>query len=106
MRAAGETGISGAALAKDLGVSRAAIWSRIEDLRKAGYDIDASPHHGYQLRSSPDRLHADDLLARLGPGKLIGRDIQVFQVTASTNDVVEKMARDSVREGIVVFAES
>jgi BirA family biotin operon repressor/biotin-[acetyl-CoA-carboxylase] ligase len=45
-------------------------------------------------------------LARLGPGKLIGRDIQVFQVTASTNDVVEKMARDSVREGIVVFAES
>jgi BirA family biotin operon repressor/biotin-[acetyl-CoA-carboxylase] ligase len=106
MRAAGETGISGAALAKDLGVSRAAIWSRIEDLRKAGYDIEASPHHGYQLRSSPDRLHADDLLARLGPGKLIGRDIQVFQVTASTNDVVEKMARDSVREGIVVFAES
>lgn len=106
MRAAGETGISGAALAKDLGVSRAAIWSRIEDLRKAGYDIEASPHHGYQLSSSPDRLHADDLLARLGPGKLIGRDIQVFQVTASTNDVVEKMARDSVREGIVVFAES
>lgn len=106
LRAAGEAGISGAALAKDLGVSRAAVWSRIEELRKAGYDIEASPHHGYQLRSSPDRLHADDLLARLGPGKIIGRDIQVFQETASTNDVVEKMARDSVREGIVVFAES
>jgi BirA family biotin operon repressor/biotin-[acetyl-CoA-carboxylase] ligase len=42
----------------------------------------------------------------LGPGKIIGRDVQVFQETASTNDVVEKMARDLVREGIVVFAES
>ena len=106
MRTAGEAGVSGATLAKDLGVSRAAIWSRIEELRKAGYDIEASPHHGYQLRSSPDRLHADDLLARLGPGRTIGRDVQVFQETASTNDVVEKLARDDVREGIVVFAES
>ncbi len=106
MRTAGEAGVSGATLAKDLGVSRAAIWSRIEELRKAGYDIEASPHHGYQLRASPDRLHADDLLARLGPGRTIGRDVQVFQETASTNDVVEKMARDDVREGIVVFAES
>lgn len=106
MRSAGEAGISGAALAKDLGISRAAVWSRIEELRKAGYDIEASPHHGYQLRSSPDRLHADDLMARLGPGRIIGREIQVFQETASTNDVVEKLARDEVREGIVVFAES
>jgi BirA family biotin operon repressor/biotin-[acetyl-CoA-carboxylase] ligase len=51
-------------------------------------------------------LHADDLLARRQPGQVIGRDIQVFQETTSTNDIVEKLARDGVKEGVVVFAES
>ena len=54
----------------------------------------------------PDTLLADDLLARLGKTKIIGRDIQVFEQTTSTNDVVEKLARDGIREGFVVFAES
>ena len=99
-------GVSGAQLAEQLAISRAAIWARIEDLRRVGYDIEASPHFGYRLVSSPDALHADDLLARLGPTKVIGRDIQVFEETTSTNDVVEKLARDGVREGVVVFAES
>jgi BirA family biotin operon repressor/biotin-[acetyl-CoA-carboxylase] ligase len=99
-------GVSGAQLADQLGISRAAIWARIEELRQLGYDIEASPHFGYRLVSSPDALHADDLVARLGETKVIGRDIQVFEQTTSTNDVMEKLARDGVKEGVVVFAES
>ncbi len=99
-------GVSGAQLAERLEISRAAIWARIEELRKVGYDIAAGPHFGYRLISAPDALHADDLLARLGSVKTIGRDIQVFEETTSTNDVIEKLARDGVREGVVVFAES
>jgi BirA family transcriptional regulator, biotin operon repressor / biotin---[acetyl-CoA-carboxylase] ligase len=99
-------GISGSELAEQLRISRAAIWSRIEELRKLGYDIEAGPHRGYRLVDEPDTLLADDLLARLGKAKIIGRDIQVFEQTTSTNDVVEKLARDGVREGAVVFAES
>ncbi|HVU07089.1 MAG TPA: biotin--[acetyl-CoA-carboxylase] ligase [Verrucomicrobiae bacterium] len=103
-------GISGAQLAEQLGISRAAIWARIEDLRKVGYEIEASPHFGYKIVSEPDALIADDLLARLAgtlaPPKIIGRDIRVFEQTTSTNDVIEKLARDGVREGVVVFAES
>jgi BirA family biotin operon repressor/biotin-[acetyl-CoA-carboxylase] ligase len=99
-------GVSGAQLAESLGISRAAVWARIEELRRLDYDIEASPHFGYRLVSSPDALHADDLLARLGQTKIIGRDIQVFEQTTSTNDVMEKLARDGVKEGVVVFAES
>jgi BirA family transcriptional regulator, biotin operon repressor / biotin---[acetyl-CoA-carboxylase] ligase len=99
-------GVSGAQLAEQLGISRAAIWARIEELRALDYDIEAGPHFGYRLISSPDALHADDLLARLGRTKVIGRDIRVFEETSSTNDVMEKLARDNVREGVVVFAES
>src|SRR5260221_11035218 len=99
-------GVSGAQLAEQLEISRAAVWARIEDLRRLGYDIEAGPHFGYHLVSSPDLLHADDLLARLGKTKIIGRDIRVFEETTSTNDVIEKLARDGVKEGVVVFAES
>lgn len=106
LRAAENGGVSGAELSHQLGVTRAAIWARIEELRKVGYEIDASPVLGYRLINSPDLLHADDLLARLGKTKVIGRDIRVFAQTTSTNDVVEKLARDGAKEGVVVFAES
>lgn len=106
LRSAGDDGVSGADLSHKLGISRAAIWARIEELRQIGYDIEATPHLGYRLLSSPDALHADDLLARLGKTKVIGRDIRVFEETTSTNDVIEKLARDNVKEGVVVFAES
>jgi BirA family transcriptional regulator, biotin operon repressor / biotin---[acetyl-CoA-carboxylase] ligase len=106
LRAAETGAVSGAELSQKLGVSRAAIWARIKSLREIGYEIEAGPHLGYRLRSSPDVLHADDLLSRLAPQRVIGRDIRVFQQTTSTNDVIEKFARDGVREGVVVFAES
>ena len=100
------SGVSGAELAEQLGISRAAVWSHIDELRRLGYDILAGPHFGYRITGEPDALLADDLLARLGKSRVIGRDIHVFEQTTSTNDVVEKLARDGVREGVVVFAES
>jgi BirA family biotin operon repressor/biotin-[acetyl-CoA-carboxylase] ligase len=99
-------GVSGTELAEKLRISRAAIWARIEELRHLGYDIEAGPHFGYRLIGVPDVLHADDLLARLYKTKIIGRDVRVFEQTTSTNDVIEKLARDGVKEGVVVFAES
>ena len=98
--------VSGAQLAEHLGISRAAVWARINELRTLGYEISASPVLGYRLESAPDLLHADDLLARLGKTKVVGRDIRVFKETTSTNDVIERLARDGVKEGVVVFAES
>lgn len=106
LRGAGDCGVAGTELSSKLDISRAAVWARIEELRKLGYEIEASPHHGYRLMSSPDLLHADDLRSALGKSVIIGRDIRVFEETTSTNDVVEKLARDNVKEGAVVFAES
>ena len=106
LRRAGTETVSGADLAGRLGISRAAIWAHIEELRALGYEISASPHGGYRLRSTPDVLHGDDLMALLEPDMVIGRDIRVFQETTSTNDVADKLGRDGVKEGVVVFAES
>ena len=106
LREAGDGSVSGAELSQRLGVSRAAVWARIEELRSLGYEIEASPHLGYRFLSAPDVLHADDLLSRLDDARVIGRDIRVFESTTSTNDVIEKLAHDGVKEGVVVLAES
>ena len=106
LRVAGDGAVSGEALAARLGISRAAVWAHVRELRSLGYEIAASPHLGYRLLSAPDLLHADDLLSRLGQPRVIGREIEVFRETTSTSDVVEKLARDGVAEGAVVFAES
>ena len=106
LRAVGPDSVSSAELSHRLRVTRAAIWARIEELRSLGYLIEASPHHGYRLVEVPDVLHADDLLSLVNGNRIIGRDIRVFEETTSTNDVVERLARDGVREGVVVFAET
>lgn len=106
LRRGGEQSVSGVQLSETVGVTRAAIWARVEELRRLGYEIEASPHLGYRLVSSPDLLHADDLLARLGETHVIGRDIRVFKETASTSDITQKLAEDGVPEGAVVFAEA
>jgi BirA family biotin operon repressor/biotin-[acetyl-CoA-carboxylase] ligase len=98
--------VSGSDLSRELGVTRAAVWGRVDELRRVGYEIEASPHQGYRLIASPDALHADDLLARMPGKRVVGRDIQVFKETGSTNDTMEMLARDGAAEGMVVFAES
>ncbi len=98
--------ISGTEISARLDVTRAAVWARIAELRRLGYIIEASPHSGYRLLSCPDLLHSDDLASRLGVVRVIGRDLRVFHETSSTSDILERLARDGVREGVVVFAES
>lgn len=101
----GYEGISGALLAEKMEVSRAAVWARIEELRKVGFEIEASPHHGYRMLSAPDRLLGDDIVARLGPVRCVGWQVQVYRETASTNELAERLGRDGVREGAVVLSE-
>jgi BirA family transcriptional regulator, biotin operon repressor / biotin---[acetyl-CoA-carboxylase] ligase len=99
-------GVSGAELARQLGMTRAGVWSHIDHLRASGYDIEAGPHLGYRLIGTPDALHADDLHSRLGQTRVIGCQIKVFRETTSTNDVAARMAHGRAPEGTVVFAES
>jgi BirA family transcriptional regulator, biotin operon repressor / biotin---[acetyl-CoA-carboxylase] ligase len=106
LRAAGDRGSSGAELAVKAGLSLEGLSSHLAGLIRLGYQIEMGPHRGYRLLRTPDALHADDLHSRLGKTEVIGRDIRVFQETTSTNDVVDKLARDQVKEGAVVFAET
>lgn len=57
--------VTGAALARDAGLTRAAIWKRIAALRAAGVAIDARPGVGYVLREAPELLDAELIRAQL-----------------------------------------
>jgi len=99
-------GVSGTDLARTLGISRAAVWARFDELRALGYEIVASPHNGYRLVGTPDLLDSDDIQARLPVNHVIGREIRVYAKTTSTNDLVGRLCRDGAREGVVIFAEA
>jgi BirA family transcriptional regulator, biotin operon repressor / biotin---[acetyl-CoA-carboxylase] ligase len=92
-------------LGRRLNQPATAVTAEIVELEKLGYTIEAHPHLGYRLLGTPNRLTADDIKARL-KSRLIGSEILVFEETASTNDVVEHLAKSGAREGLVVFAES
>jgi len=106
LRRAGAEGIGSATLALRVRQEPAIVAGRISELGRLGYEIEATPHFGFRLIGVPDVLHADDLISRLPQPRIVGRDIQVFQQTGSTNDIADKLARDGVAEGVVVFAES
>ena len=57
---------SGEWLAKELGVSRAAIWKGMERLRALGLQVQALPRRGYRLSSAVELLDARRIEAELG----------------------------------------
>ena len=54
----GDGPVSGDALARRAGLTRAAIWKRIDALRTAGVEVDAMPGRGYALRHPVSLLDA------------------------------------------------
>ncbi|MBD9468970.1 bifunctional biotin--[acetyl-CoA-carboxylase] ligase/biotin operon repressor BirA [Pseudoxanthomonas sp. PXM01] len=57
--------VSGDALARDAGLTRAAMWKRIEALREGGVRIDAQAGRGYALAEPVELLDADRIRAQL-----------------------------------------
>jgi len=57
--------VSGGALAAELGISRAAVWKRIEVLRAMGLQIKAGAGRGYTLESPTEWLNAEAITAAL-----------------------------------------
>lgn len=96
--------ISGEALSRELGISRAAIGKHIKALRQAGYQIEASPGCGYRLLSIPDILSAEEIgcyLAADTPWK-----IHYHASLDSTNNEIRRLAEADAPGFSVVIAET
>lgn len=93
--------VSGAQMAEQAGVSRAAVWKAICALRDDGYAIDAVTRGGYTLRADGGRLTAAAVTARL---RTPGLAVTALENTDSTNTCVRRLAEDGAPEGTVVVA--
>ena len=57
----GDSYVSGEAMSRTLGISRAAVWKAIEALRQEGYEIQSATKRGYRLERAPDRVREGEL---------------------------------------------
>jgi len=96
--------ISGARIAKEIGVSRSTVWRRVQRLRELGVKVKGQPATGYFLEQVPDILTPDMLRHRL-KGNLFGKRIHHFFKTDSTNRVALELGHAGEPEGTVVLAE-
>jgi BirA family biotin operon repressor/biotin-[acetyl-CoA-carboxylase] ligase len=96
--------VSGEELASRLGISRAAVWKAIQELRKEGYRVDAITNKGYSLARDSDVLSAEGILPYVKIPAMTDR-IHVFRTVESTNLTAKKMALDGAPAGTVVIAE-
>lgn len=96
--------LSGEAMSRTLGISRAGVWKAIEGLRQEGYTIASAPNRGYCLEDAPDRLRVGELFGLLSDAK-IGAQLRCLDVIDSTNTECKRQAMDGAPEGLVVTAE-
>ena len=94
--------VSGASLARDAGLSRAAVWKRIEGLRASGLPVEALPGRGYALGHPLDLLDAAAIEAGLPDAATVElASLEVTWTLDSTNS--ELLRRVTPQRGSAVL---
>lgn len=99
-----DTYLSGEQLSQKFGVSRTAIWKYIKQLREEGYEIESVTRRGYRLLQTADRITASEILSR-NQASWVGKSIEYFEVTDSTNQRIYDFAEKGREEGLLAVAE-
>ena len=99
-----EETVSGQAISAELGVTRAAVWKQIEQLRALGFVIESQGKQGYRLVSCPDSLMAPVIARGLGT-QWAGRRIVYLPTVDSTNRYARRLAAEGAPHGTLVVAD-
>lgn len=96
---------AGAELADALGVTRAAVWHQVAQLREQGLAITAARGHGYRMPGGFEALSAEAIRAQLqdGAGELLR--IDTVTITDSTNERLLAALNSGDIHGQVLLAE-
>lgn len=99
--------VSGDALARESGQTRASIWKRVEALREAGVAIEARPGRGYALARPFDLLDSEAIAARLpAPVRARTAAVEVAWTIDSTNsELLRRPVADGQGVATVLLAE-
>jgi len=97
--------VTGAEIGERAGVSRAAIWKHIAELRQEGYRIEASTRKGYRLIDCADIFNEYEIADGLGT-LVVGKKVLYFDTLASTSQYAAKLAAEGCESGLTVVAGS
>ena len=94
--------VSGDALAHEAGLTRAAMWKRVQALREAGVEVDARAGRGYALRHPLELLQVEAILDALpAPVRTGIATLDLAWSLDSTNS--ELLRRDTPAHGLAVL---
>jgi BirA family biotin operon repressor/biotin-[acetyl-CoA-carboxylase] ligase len=96
--------VSGAKIAKEIGVSRQAVWRGVQTLRDLGVRVKGHPRTGYHIEKVPDILMPQLLSHRLYGTPFARRILHFFKVD-STNTVAMQLGEQGEPHGTMVLAE-
>jgi BirA family biotin operon repressor/biotin-[acetyl-CoA-carboxylase] ligase len=101
---AAESGhVSGARLARLLGISRVAVWMQLQKLAKQGFGFEAVRSRGYRLARMPAQLHASLVQAYLG-GRPRAPHLVCLGTVDSTNSEAERQLAAGSPVPLVILA--
>lgn len=100
---AGDKAVSGDQLAKSLGVSRVAVWGRLEKLREQGFAFEASTRKGYRLAGTPTGAHGALVEAHLRRRRC-PLSCEVLAEVDSTNSEAERRLAAGAEAPFAVLA--
>lgn len=96
--------VSGQELCRQFGVSRTAVWKTINQLKEAGYEIEAVQNKGYHLVSAPDTMSTAELQS-IRRTAWAGQEIFYFDTIDSTNIKAKELAEQGYPGGTLVVAD-
>jgi len=99
--------LSGEIISTTMGITRAAVWKHINELRAMGYDISSSQKEGYRLKRTSSRLLPYEVHKKLKT-QFIGRKMRYLENTPSTIWVGKQICSEGDVEkmhGLVIIAE-
>ena len=96
--------ISGQKIAREIGVSRSAVWRWTQRLRALGVRVKGHARTGYQIERVPDVL-SPSLLRRQLHNSVFGKHIHHYFKAASTNRIAFDRGHAGDPHGTVVIAE-
>lgn len=96
--------ISGQELCNRFGVSRTAVWKAINQLKEAGYEIEAQQNKGYRLMAAPD-LMTEAEIKSLMHTDWVAREVLYFDTIDSTNTKAQELAEKGYQSGTLVVAD-
>ncbi len=101
---AGAQAVSGEEIGARLGISRAAVWKKIEALRAQGYAIQSAGRSGYCLVKPANAIDPVYWQPRLTT-RWAGREAVYFPQLGSTNAEAKRLAIEGAAHGTLVLAD-